>query len=401
LVVPEGPAKFVDSTAILVVFFVGTYLTSFLLRGIAVALILSGNSTAGLILDSLSVIVFGPAFVALLLSGLRAGKAGVRQLLVGLLPRLNGWPWYVLAFSIPIAAAYAAMGINIAFGAPSPDSWFPTSWVFPLGFLVFQLLFLTPGEEIGWRGFALPRLQERLGSLGGTLLLAMLWLGWQAPLFFMGATAQVGRSVIVYALALLAWSLIMTWLYNSSDGSILTAVLFHTSFNVVGYTLPFDAGLTTLLVLLLLGCGAILLYPRPLLQSFKETQDSATDIESADIEATDGEAAAVEAASTAAIGEQAGDEKTKRERREKPEDRAIETPGRSGGTPDAYRGGGGAVKKGEGTREGLTGGLGNAFGNARKGKLPDTGGGWAVLVLTGVALIGGAWLLMRRFSSSG
>jgi LPXTG-motif cell wall-anchored protein len=379
-----------------VAFFVGTYLTAFLLRGIAVVLILSGSSTAGLVLDSLSVVVFGPAFVAIVLTGVNAGKAGVRQLLVGLLPRRNGWPWYVLAFLIPMAAVFVAMGINIAFGAPFPNSWFPTSWVFLLGFLIFQVLFLTPGEEIGWRGFALPRLQERLGSLGGTLLLAVLWLGWHAPLFFMGATAQVGRSVIVYALALLAWSLIMTWLYNSSGGSLLTAVLFHTSFNVVGYTLPFDTGFTLLLVLLLLGCGAILLYPRPFLQMSEETQDLATDVETADEEAAEVEAADIET-----IGEEVSDEKTKRERWERIKGRAIETPGHNGETPDtAYGGSGGIVKEGEGAWDDLTGALGDAFRNARRGRLPNTGGGLAVLLLIGVALIGGGWILARRFSSS-
>ncbi len=381
-------------------FFVGTYLTSFLLRGIAVVLILSGNYTAGLVLDGLSIIVFGPAFVALILTGLNAGKAGVRQMLVGLLPQRNGLPWYVLAFLIPIAAAYVAMGINIAFGAPFPNSWFPTSWMFLLGFLVFQLVFLTPGEEIGWRGFALPRLQERLGSLGGTLLLAALWLGWQAPLFFMGATAQVGRSVIVYALALLAWSLIMTWLYNSSGGSILTAVLFHTSFNVVGYMLPFDTGLTELLVLLVLGGGAILLYPRPLLQMSEEAQDLATHVETAGIETADEEAAEVEAADIETIGEEASYEKANRERWERTEGGATLTPVHSGETPVAYGGSGGIAKEGEGAWDGLTGALGDALGNARRGRLPDTNGGRAVLLSLGVALIGGGWLLVRRFSPS-
>lgn len=386
MVVPDGPAKLVDNTAMLVAFFAGTYLTSFLLRGIAVVLILSGNSTAGLVLDGLSVIVFGPAFVALVLTGRRAGKAGIRQLLVGLLPRRNGLPWYVLAFLIPIASAYAAMGINIAFGVPFPNSWFPAGGVFVLGLVVFQLLLLTPGEEIGWRGFALPRLQERLGSLGGTFLLAVLWLGWQAPLFFMIGAAQVGRSLIVYALALLAWSLIMTWLYNSSGGSILTAVLFHTSVNVVGYTLPFDAGLTVLLVLLLLGSGAIMLYPRPFLRTSEEPQDSATYVEVADIET---------------IGVEASDEKTEQEIRVTSENDAIESPGYSGDTADTYGGGGGPVKEGEGAWEGPTGAIRDAFENARRGKLPDTHGGWAVLLLIGVAMIGGGWLMVRRFSSSG
>jgi uncharacterized protein len=385
LVVPEGPAKLVDNTAMLVAFFVGTYLTSFLLRGIAVALILSGNSTAGLVLDGLSVIVFGPAFVALVLTGLRAGKAGVRQLLVGMLPRPNGLPWYVFAFLIPIAAVYVALAINTAFGVPSPNSWLPADGMFLLGLLVFQLLLLTPGEEIGWRGFALPRLQERLGSLGGTLLLAALWLGWQAPLFFTMGSAQVGRSLIVYAFALLAWSLIMTWLYNSSGGSILTAVLFHTSANVVGYTLPFDAGLTVLLVLLLVGGGAIVLYPRPFLRASEEPQDSVIDTVAADV---------------GTIGEVAGEEDSEPVTLATSDNAATETMGHGGEIADVY-GGGGIVEEGEGAREGSTGAIRDAFESARRGRLPDTRGGWAVLLLIGVAMIGGGWLIARRFSSSG
>lgn len=249
--------------------------------------------------------------------------------------------------------------------------------------------------------------------MGGTLLLTVLWLGWQTPLFFMiGTASQVGRSVIVYTLALLAWSLIMTWLYNSSGGSTLTAVLFHASANVLGYTVPFDAGLTVLLVLLLLGCGAIVLYPRPLLlRTFEETQGSVTDIETADTEApgreaiggevSEVEASYEEAADTATIDEQLAAEKGERERRQEPEDRAIQMPGHSGETSGAYEGSDGDRRESEDIREGLSGVLKDVLGNARRGRFPDSGGGWAVLLMSGAALIGGSWLLVRRFTSSG
>ena len=387
LVALEGPAKSADSTAILVAFIAGTYLTGLLLRGTAVVLILSGSSTAGAVLDGFSVIVFGPAFVALLLTGLYAGKAGVRQLLVGLLPQRSAWQWYVLALTIPVAAAYVAIGINVAFGAPYPDSWFPRNWSFLLGLLAFQLLLLTPGEEIGWRAFALPRLQKRLGSLGGTLILATLWLGWHTPLFFMVGTAQVSRSVLVYGLTLLAWSLIMTWLYNNSGGNTLTAVLFHTSANVVGFTLPFDAGLTVLLVLLLLGCSAILFYPRPLLllRAPQETQDSTTN---------------VKAAGGVTISEEASNEKTQPQGLQRIEGGAREISGHSGETLDIYRDAE-TAKEDEGDQGGFAGVLEDAFGNARRGKLPRTGYGRAVLLVVAAALIGGGWLLMRRSSASG
>jgi hypothetical protein len=101
------------------------------------------------------------------------------------------------------------------------------------------------------------------------------------------------------------------------------------------------------------------------------------------------------------IGEEASDEKTEQEIRVTSENDAIETPGHSGETADTYGGDGGSVKEGEGAWEGPTGAIRDAFENARRGKLPDTHGGWAVLLLIGVAMIGGGWLMVRRFSSSG
>jgi hypothetical protein len=176
----------------------------------------------------------------------------------------------------------------------------------------------------------------------------------------------------------------MTWLYNSSGGSILTAVLFHTSVNVVGYVLPFGAGITVLLVLLLVGCGAIMLYPRPFLRTSEEPQDSVTDIADADVET---------------IGEESSDEKTEREIRVTRANDAIETPGHGGEAADAY-GVGGVVREDEGTWESPTEAIRDAFENARRGRLPDTRGGRAVMLMIGVAMIGGGWLVVRRFSSS-
>jgi hypothetical protein len=91
------------------------------------------------------------------------------------------------------------------------------------------------GEELGWRGFALPRLQRSHSAMTSTLLLALGWAGWHLPAFFyLPSYAALGLAVLPgFFLGLFAGAIVLTWLYNSSDGSVLAVVLWHASFNFV------------------------------------------------------------------------------------------------------------------------------------------------------------------------
>lgn len=62
--------------------------------------------------------------------------------------------------------------------------------------MVFLLIYIGLGEEIGWTGLALPRFQESLGSLGGSMVVGVLWALWHLPLFFMPGSSQYGISLI-------------------------------------------------------------------------------------------------------------------------------------------------------------------------------------------------------------
>jgi CAAX protease family protein len=95
------------------------------------------------------------------------------------------------------------------------------------------------GEEPGWRGFALPRMQSRYGSLWGTLFLGVLWSCWHLPDFL---TASKGggqgtgftlflTNFLIFTLAVISLAVIMTWIYNHTQGSIFTAILAHASVN--------------------------------------------------------------------------------------------------------------------------------------------------------------------------
>jgi len=87
------------------------------------------------------------------------------------------------------------------------------------------------GEEIGWRGYALPRLTDRLGKAGASVLLGLVWAGWHLPVFFIPGMDQSGQSLPVYILQVTALSVAMAWLYWHTRGSLLLAVLMHTAIN--------------------------------------------------------------------------------------------------------------------------------------------------------------------------
>lgn len=106
-------------------------------------------------------------------------------------------------------------------------------------FLVFLFLFGPVPEELGWRGYALDRLRIRYGSLGGSLILGLMWGLWHLPLFFLKGAYQATLGVgtlgfYLFFTGILALSVGMTWIYDLTGRSILSAILFHFSVNLTG-----------------------------------------------------------------------------------------------------------------------------------------------------------------------
>ena len=101
----------------------------------------------------------------------------------------------------------------------------------PLGVMLFFLIYDGLGEEIGWRGFALPEFQKRLGSLGGSIIVGILWAVWHLPLFFTPGSNQYGDSLIPYIYVLTCWTIVMALFVGKARGSILPGILLHESAN--------------------------------------------------------------------------------------------------------------------------------------------------------------------------
>lgn len=106
-----------------------------------------------------------------------------------------------------------------------------------LGVLSLLLWILTSGvgEEVGWRGFALPRLQNKYSALKASLVLSIFWVGWHLPAFFyLPNYMKLGFTIFpLFVLGIMAGSVVYTWLLNSTKGNLLTAILFHSTFNFI------------------------------------------------------------------------------------------------------------------------------------------------------------------------
>jgi membrane protease YdiL (CAAX protease family) len=200
------------------------------------------------------------AIVATLLTG---GKAGLRSLLT----RSFGWRfsplWYLAAVLTPIVVTVASTIAAVhSMGAEVPEPWF--SPVFGMGFIVFFLIYDGLGEEVGWRGLALPLLQARLGSLGGNLGIGVIWALWHLPLFFMPGSFQYGDSISTYVYLLTCWSVVMGLFVNKAKGSVLVAILFHETANFIAFTIRYPGTYHVFLMWGVAAAVAIVFLPKPL-----------------------------------------------------------------------------------------------------------------------------------------
>jgi membrane protease YdiL (CAAX protease family) len=91
-----------------------------------------------------------------------------------------------------------------------------------------------PSEEVGWRGFALPHLQKRHTALVATLIVGILWGLWHLPLFFWNGNPISEQPLLPWFISTVASAFVYTWLYNSTNGSLLPAALFHVALNTFG-----------------------------------------------------------------------------------------------------------------------------------------------------------------------
>jgi membrane protease YdiL (CAAX protease family) len=207
----------------------------------------------------------GPPVAAIIMTYITEGREGLLSLRHRLRQRRAGWQWYLLILvGIP---ALLLLGIVIQpgmlAGFQSPTSAILVAY--PAYFFVVFFGVALP-EEIGWRGFALPRMQPRYGPLWGTLLLGVLWCFWHLPRFLapdQGGGPGTGLTTFltnfpIFFLFVVSLAVVTTWVFNHTGGSVFIANLLHTSIDtpqVVWMPLFLAAGATNLNLAGLIGCG--------------------------------------------------------------------------------------------------------------------------------------------------
>ncbi|MEO5685533.1 MAG: CPBP family intramembrane glutamic endopeptidase [Chitinophagaceae bacterium] len=139
----------------------------------------------------------------------------------------------------PFILALAAAVVNYFFTKTSVNlTGLLTAKEFPnfnlLTFFMYNLLFFGYGEEVGWRGFALPRLQKKVNALKASVVLTVFWGLWHLPLFFyrQGYTSMDMAGAVGWFLSLQTGSILLTWLFNSTKGSILICAVFHSTIDI-------------------------------------------------------------------------------------------------------------------------------------------------------------------------
>lgn len=186
---------------------------------------------------------WGFIFAALIMTGLTLGKKAVVELLKRFLLWRVSWKWYLLALLYFPAVSLAAVFLNAGLsGSPVDFSEVFAYRIFGPGaslpllvipFLLFDAV--TNGEEMGWRGYVLPRLQARRSALVSSLVVGLIWGLWHYPKFLAPGNTS---SFPVFLVGMLPQAVLYTWLYNNTRGSLLLVTLFHAAGNTAGVFLP-------------------------------------------------------------------------------------------------------------------------------------------------------------------
>ncbi len=183
--------------------------------------------------------VLGPTIAAFILVGRQSGRAGVSRLLRRALQTGFGKGWWLPTLLLMPVIGLLTAGIFFLLGEQTPD-WSAPTLLTALVTAVFILLIGGGLEEFGWRGYALDRMQTGKNALVASLVLGLFWGLWHLPLFFIETSTQYRGAIPLweFVLQIMVLSVLFTWLYNNTQGSLLVAILFHTIGNTTAALLP-------------------------------------------------------------------------------------------------------------------------------------------------------------------
>lgn len=195
----------------------------------------SGTTLSGVLTLPFLLMIPGPLLGAIIVTAITGGKAGVIALLRKFTIWRVGWAWWAVALLVGPVVGLMAAYLNVWFGAPDPTAILIGN--LPATLLLFASRLVSPidgpmQEELGWRGYALPRFQERFSPLIANLILGVIVAGWHLPWVWMG------QLPLFALLGTVAYTIVAGWIYNNTKGSVLLVLVAHAADGLirVGFT---------------------------------------------------------------------------------------------------------------------------------------------------------------------
>jgi membrane protease YdiL (CAAX protease family) len=213
-------------------------------------LFLLGSDSASQILYLIA--GFSPTLIALLLTFFREDLGGLKKIIRPQGSVKTAWYWYHLSLLGTPLIMVVSLGIHILLGGERPQFLDPQhlvtsldQWPGVIIVFLYVLVFSALGEEIGWRGYFLPRLLSRKSPFQASLILGLIWACWHLPLFWLPDTIQSQLPLSWFLAQILGSTILYTWIYLRTNKSIVPVILFHASGNAsIGLLpiLPLDNG---------------------------------------------------------------------------------------------------------------------------------------------------------------
>jgi membrane protease YdiL (CAAX protease family) len=192
---------------------------------------------------------YGPALAAIITIAIFNGAAGLKNFFRRLVLWKVSIVWYMVALLLPSAMSLTAFSLHMIFDSNAVSAFTLQSLQNTLSqstfwndFLMLSIMFMLGfdglGEELGWRGFALPILLINYKALVASIILGFFWALWHLPYALTLNSAMSGQSFYSFIPGILASSILFTWIFNNTKGSILLSILFHAANNINYNLLP-------------------------------------------------------------------------------------------------------------------------------------------------------------------
>ena len=183
---------------------------------------------------------FGPPIGAAVV--IWASGGSLRTWLSQMLKWRIGWRWWAVALLLPAVVLALGVALFVLLGGPIDLTSFASPFIY-LFAMAWGTVWGGGQEDLGWRGFMLPVLQDRFSALVSSVLVGLAWAGWHLPLFLNATTTHGGWPLsqqLLWMVSIFAGSVLWTWMYNSTDGSVLAVAVFHAGINTMGIYHPAD-----------------------------------------------------------------------------------------------------------------------------------------------------------------